>query len=53
MKKILLWISQYVPYDSVAHAGGQVENYYLKALCKTNEFDKTVYIWNLQGKKQC
>ena len=43
MKKILLWISQYVPYDSVAHAGGQIENYYLKALCKTNEFDIRLY----------
>lgn len=33
MKKIL-WISPYVPYDGVDHAGGQTENYYVKGLKK-------------------
>lgn len=33
MKKIL-WISPYVPYDKVNHAGGQTENYYVKGIKK-------------------
>ncbi len=33
MKKIL-WISPYVPYDKVNHAGGQSENFYVKGLKK-------------------
>ena len=35
MKKIL-WISPYVPYDKVNHAGGQTENFYVKGLKKAN-----------------
>lgn len=38
MKKVL-WISPYAPYDKVRHAGGQIENYYLKGLNKNKEFD--------------
>lgn len=38
-KKKLLWISQYIPYDSVPHAGGQIENYYIKSLNKMGKFD--------------
>lgn len=38
MKK-LLWISQYVPYDEVAHAGGKTHNYYLKYIHATEQFD--------------
>lgn len=41
--KKLLWISQYVPYDLVPHAGGQIENYYLKALNNIGGFDITLY----------
>lgn len=40
MKRIL-WISPYVPYDTVNHAGGQTENYYVKGL-KKNGFDISV-----------
>lgn len=47
----VLWISPYVPYDEVSHAGGKIENYYIKGLKKqinveliscfnTNEKDK-------------
>lgn len=42
-KKKLLWISQYVPYDSVPHAGGQIENYYLKELHAKGDFDIKLY----------
>lgn len=38
MKKIL-WISPYVPYDTVPHAGGKNHNYYLKYFQKTGLFD--------------
>lgn len=30
--KNILWISPYAPYDSIPHAGGQIENFYLKYL---------------------
>lgn len=32
VEKKILWISACVPYDKVAHAGGQTENYYIKYL---------------------
>lgn len=32
MKNDILWISSYVPYDSVGHAGGKIHNFYLKYL---------------------
>ena len=38
MKK-LLWISPYVPYDSVEHAGGKNHNYYIKYFYAQNLFD--------------
>lgn len=31
-KSIVLWVSPYVPYDTVPHAGGKVHNFYLKYL---------------------
>ena len=31
----ILWISMCVPYDKVAHAGGQIENFYVKGLNKS------------------
>lgn len=34
IKKNVLWISPYVPYDGVSHAGGKIENYYIKGLRK-------------------
>ena len=30
MKKRVLWISPYAPYDKVAHGGGKTHNYYVK-----------------------
>lgn len=40
MKKAkVLWISHCVPYDKVPHAGGKIENYYLKGLNKTGSYD--------------
>ena len=30
--KKLLWISLFTPYDGIKHAGGKIENYYLKFL---------------------
>ena len=38
MKK-LLWISPYVPYDQVRHAGGKTHNYYIKYFQKSGYFD--------------
>lgn len=38
-RKKLLWISPYVPYDTVGHAGGKTENYYLKHISKNDMFD--------------
>lgn len=38
MKK-LLWISPYVPYDKVIHAGGKTHNYYVKYFHKSKLFD--------------
>jgi len=35
----VMWISPYVPYDTVRHAGGQTENFYLKGLVEDSEFD--------------
>lgn len=35
----LLWVSSSVPYDSVAHAGGKIHNFYLKKLHQQNRFD--------------
>lgn len=32
--KEILWISFFMPYDNVGHAGGKVENYYIKQLSK-------------------
>lgn len=36
--KDLLWISASVPYDIVAHAGGKIQNYYLKYLKKQSNY---------------
>lgn len=38
-KKKLLWISPYVPYDQVKHAGGKVHNYDIKYFQKSGLFD--------------
>ena len=31
----ILWISMCAPYDRVAHAGGKIENFYVKGLNKS------------------
>ena len=38
MKKVL-WISLFIPYDNVRHAGGKIHNFYLKALKASRQFD--------------
>lgn len=38
-KKKLLWISPYVPYDQVRHAGGKVHKYDIKYFQKSGLFD--------------
>lgn len=39
MKNRILWISFCAPYDKVAHAGGQIHNFYLKGIQKTGRYD--------------
>lgn len=38
MRKII-WISPHLPYDNVAHAGGKIENYYIKRLSSASDID--------------
>lgn len=38
MKKVL-WISPFVPYDNVRHAGGKTHNFYIKYFQKSGKFD--------------
>lgn len=38
----ILWISPYVPYDSVDHAGGKNHNYYVKYFSKKHDYDITL-----------
>ncbi len=35
-KSIVLWVSPYVPYDNVPHAGGKIHNFYLKFLSENH-----------------
>lgn len=37
--KEVLWISLFIPYDKVSHAGGKIHNYYIKALKASGKFD--------------
>lgn len=39
MQKKLVWISPFLPYNTVNHAGGKVLNYYLNKLVDRSEFD--------------
>lgn len=39
MNDYLLWISRFVPYDKVPHAGGKIHNYYLKQLHKYSDIN--------------
>ena len=48
--KQLLWVSPYVPYDTVSHAGGQNHNYYVKYFQKHGEFD--IHLVTLAEKNQ-
>lgn len=38
MKK-LLWVSCFVPYDKVDHAGGKIHNFYLKEIVRIGEYE--------------
>ena len=43
MEKVkLLYISKYVPYDTVPHAGGKVHNFYIKYFEKSGLVDQTL-----------
>ena len=42
MKKEILWISPYAPYDTVAHGGGKTHNFYIKYFQKSGLFDITL-----------
>ncbi len=37
--KKVLWISPYAPYDKITHAGGKVENYYVKNLNRAENIE--------------
>lgn len=37
-KPTVLWVSLMAPYDNVKHAGGKIENYFLKNLFATDKF---------------
>lgn len=37
--KSIIWISQHLPYDSVGHAGGKIQNFYLNNLIDSGFFD--------------
>jgi len=49
MKKVL-WISLSAPYDSVAHAGGKTENYYVKGT-KKNDVDLRILSFALEHER--
>lgn len=51
MKK-LLWISPFVPYDNVPHAGGKTHNYYIKYFQKSGLFDIHLVTLALQSQKE-
>ena len=38
----LLYISYFVPYDTVDHAGGKVHNFYIKKMQKQKDYDVTL-----------
>lgn len=38
-KPSVLWVSLMAPYDKVKHAGGKIENFFLKNLYRTEEFN--------------
>lgn len=40
----ILWVSAYVPYDTVPHAGGKNHNFYLKSFHKKNKKIKLISI---------
>lgn len=42
MKKKILWVSLMAPYDSVGHAGGKIENFYLKYVHANSKLDVTL-----------
>ena len=51
MKKVV-WISPYIPYDTVRHAGGQIENYYIKKLIGAGEVELRLVSSYLPGERE-
>ncbi len=45
----ILWISYRVPYDSVAHAGGQIHNFYLKSLVRHRDVQLKLITQSAEG----
>lgn len=45
----ILWVSLLAPYDKVKHAGGKIENYFLKSLHKRNSVD--IYMITFETKE--
>lgn len=39
MKKKVIWISPHLPYDKVNHAGGNIQNFYMKRLIETEKYE--------------
>ena len=50
MKKIV-WISAYLPYDTVKHAGGKIHNYYLKKLIESGTYDIRLISFYVPGEE--
>lgn len=51
MKKIL-WITPYGPYDTIGHAGGKTNNFYVKYLSSINKFDIVVVGINFESERE-
>ncbi len=51
MKK-LVWISAYLPYDTVKHAGGKIHNYYLKELLGADQYDVRLISFYQPGEEE-
>lgn len=51
LKKKVLWLSLCAPYDTVAHAGGKIHNYYIKNMHKDGRFD--IYLISFCYESEC
>lgn len=48
-KKKIVWISAYVPYDGVPHAGGKIHNYYIKKLIECDKYNVRLISFMLES----